>query len=318
MTTDRDFRLMAAPLQGFTESPFRHFHAEIYGTDPMDLTYFSPFMRFEKGDVRPRDMREITTPLNGNHRLVPQIIFKNPEEFTSLVDKIRASGHNAIDLNMGCPFVPQVRKGRGAGMLSRPDTIKEIGKIIEGMPEITFSLKMRLGIDSPTEWQSLADIINHTPLDHVTIHPRTASQQYSGELHTDEFGKFAKALIHPIIFNGDICTPAMIENLRERYPEIKGVMAGRGLLMRPSLFNEWVENREWSREERTEKLLRLHSAIFSHYRSTLTGGDAQILSKIKPKWEYFGADFERKAVKKILKANSLANYTTAISSLTSA
>ena len=316
MRNDSDFRLMAAPLQGFTESPFRHFHAEIYGTGAMNVTYFSPFLRLEKGDVRPRDMREISTPLNGNHQFIPQIIFKNPEEFTLLVDKIKSAGHTSIDLNMGCPFVPQVRKGRGAGMLSHPDVIEEIGNLMAEMPDITFSLKMRLGTDSPKEWQPLVDIINRMPLEHVTIHPRTASQQYGGELHTDEFSEFSSALIHPVIFNGDITTPSMIDSLRERHPSIKGIMAGRGLLMRPSLFNEWTENREWSREERIEKLLQLHNAIFNHYRSTLTGGDAQVLSKIKPMWEYFGADFDRKPVKKILKANSLTNYTTAISSLT--
>ena len=64
------FRLMAAPLQGYTEAPFRHFHAEIYGGGK-SLTYFSPFLRIEKGSVRPRDLRDITSPLNANHRLIP-------------------------------------------------------------------------------------------------------------------------------------------------------------------------------------------------------------------------------------------------------
>ena len=77
------FRLMAAPLQGYTEAPFRHFHAEIYGGGE-SLTYFSPFLRIEKGSVRPRDLRDITSPLNANHRLIPQIIFRDATEFRTL------------------------------------------------------------------------------------------------------------------------------------------------------------------------------------------------------------------------------------------
>ena len=99
------FRLMAAPLQGYTEAPFRHFHAEIYGGGE-SLTYFSPFLRIEKGSVRPRDLRDITSPLNANHRLIPQIIFRDATEFRTLTSAVRSAGHSHLDLNLGCPFVP--------------------------------------------------------------------------------------------------------------------------------------------------------------------------------------------------------------------
>lgn len=97
---------MAAPLQGFTEAPFRHFHADIYGNSGIRglVTYFSPFLRLEKGDVRARDMRDISSPLNGNHHLIPQIIFKNADEFSQLAGKVRDEGWREIDLNMVLPF----------------------------------------------------------------------------------------------------------------------------------------------------------------------------------------------------------------------
>lgn len=91
-------------------------------------------------------------------------------------------------------------------------------------------------------------------------------------------------------------------------------MAGRGLLMRPSLFAEWLGQRTWTREERVTSLLKLHKAIFDHY-STVLNGDTQILAKIKPFWEYFGAEFERKGVKTIMKATKLSKYVDAIRNL---
>lgn len=200
-------------------------------------------------------------------------------------------------------------------MLGQPAVITEIGEIMASMPDITFSVKMRLGIENPTEWREIADLINRLPLSHVAVHPRTASQQYSGLLHTDEFANLVSTIVHPVIFNGDITTPDAITALREKYPDIGGVMIGRGLLQRPSIINEWMEGSEWTYRQRAEKIMALHSAIFNHYRTGLTGGYAQILAKIKPLWEYFGANFDRKSIKKIIKSNSLANYTSAISAL---
>ncbi|WP_354668778.1 tRNA-dihydrouridine synthase, partial [uncultured Duncaniella sp.] len=55
-------------------------------------------------------------------------MFRDVNEFIALVNAVKAIGHRRVDLNMGCPFVPQVRKGRGAGMLVRSDVIPEISR----------------------------------------------------------------------------------------------------------------------------------------------------------------------------------------------
>lgn len=310
-----DFLLMAAPLQGYTEAVFRHFHTEIYGMKPLPaITYYTPFLRLEKGAVRPRDVREINSGLNDNHRLIPQIICRDEEEFRQLVRVVAEAGYNNVDINMGCPFIPQVRKGRGAGLPANPDKMREIADAMSEMPDMKFSVKMRLGISCPDEWREVISIINGMPLTHLTVHPRTVSQQYSGELHFDEFGQLLAAAEHPVIFNGDITAPEIIDSLRERFPQLAGVMTGRGLLMRPSLFAEWLGQRTWTREERVAALLRLHQAIFDHY-STVLNGDTQILAKIKPFWEYFGAEFERKGVKMIMKATKLSKYVDAVRNL---
>lgn len=301
------FTLMAAPLQGYTEAPFRHFHSEIYGGAGA-LTYFSPFVRIEKGEPRPRDMRDVTSPLNANHRLIPQIIFRDATEFRLLVSTLRESGHNRVDLNLGCPFVPQVRKGRGAGMLQAPNRLREIADIMAAdYPDIGFSVKMRLGVSDPAEWRLLMPLINTMPLTHLTAHPRTAAEQYSGPLHPDEFASIADSCVHPLIFNGDITTPEMIDELRRRFPALAGVMIGRGLLSHPSIFAEWTSGHEWHPDERREAILRLHAAILGLYTRTLSG-DTQILAKIKPLWDYFGTDFGRKTVKKLLKSPTLPAY----------
>lgn len=309
------FKVMCAPVQGFTESPFRHYHSMLYGCPEVPLTYFTPFLRMERGEVRRRDLRELSSELNDGHDLVPQIIFRGTEEFVKLTAIVRDAGFGAVDLNLGCPFPPQVNKGRGAGMLADPMRLQEVCRAMEQFPDMKFSAKMRLGVSSPDEWGEALRILGDAPLTHITLHPRTAAQVYGGELHPAEALRFIHASAHSVIFNGDILTPEAIDKVRADYPGIAGVMIGRGLLIRPSLVAEWSGGEEWSVARRRSRLLELHDRIFTHLSETLTGGDTQILMKVKPLWEYFGAEFDRKQTKKIKKAGTLQRYRQAIAEL---
>ncbi|MCM1163453.1 MAG: tRNA-dihydrouridine synthase family protein [Muribaculaceae bacterium] len=303
-----DFKIMFAPLQGFTEASYRHLHATLAGGIEDEVEYFTPFLRMEHGEVRRRDLADLITPLNDGLNLTPQIIFKDAAEFKALAHAVVEAGYDRVDLNLGCPFVPQVRKGRGAGMLQHPGRLTEVAEAMDGFKDrLQFSVKMRLGVNAPAEWNSLTDIINAMPLRHVAVHPRTASQQYGGTLVLSEFEAMAEVFVHPLVFNGDITEPAQIDALRSGYPWLKGVMIGRGLLMRPSIADEWRHGREYSAEERRALALRLHRALLDHYRATLCG-DAQVLSKISPWAEWLECVLDRRTAKHLLKTGSLANY----------
>lgn len=296
-------------MQGYTDAPYRHFHAEIYGGTG-DL-YCSPFIRVEHGEIRRRDLRDITSEFNDGMHLLPQVIFRDAVEFNPLVDAVAGAGYDRIDLNMGCPFPPQVKKGRGAGILVDLPRLEEIASAVNSREDIRFSVKMRLGVTSPDEFRPVVPLLNDMRLDHVTVHPRIATQQYGGELYMDRYEELRAALRHPVIFNGDVRVPADIDSALGR---ADGVMIGRGILARPSLIAEWREGREWSAEERLEHILQLHAGIFAHYAGTLCG-DAQILMKIKPFWEYLEPEIGHKSFKLIKKATSLPKYEAALATI---
>ena len=291
---DNEFKLMAAPLQGLTEAAWRSVHFRLFGEEQEDVEYFTPFIRVEKGEVRKRDMRDYTSDLNVGMRLTPQIIFRDAEEWRMLVDALAEAGATRIDMNMGCPFPPQVRKGRGAGMLAHPDMVEEIAKAMEGYADsIDFSVKMRLGVNDASESLSLVDILNSMKLRHITVHPRTATQQYKGELQLDAMDGFASRLKHPVVFNGEVSSPSDIEKLTSRYD---GVMVGRGLLRRPTLFAEYRSGGELTAEERNEAFLSLIGRTASVLEQRLCGA-TQLKDKMKPYWEYAPETLDRKTVK---------------------
>lgn len=296
---------MAAPLQGYTEAAWRHHHAALLPQAVPDR-YFSPFLRLEKGELRRRDLRDITSTLNTDN-LTPQIIFRDLDEFKRLADAVAASGHTTLDLNLGCPFPPQVKHGRGAALLRRPDTLAAVAREMAVRPDIAFSAKMRLGVTDPGEWRAVMGAISEMPLTHLTVHPRTASQQYAGELQTESVAEIIAQSPHPVIFNGDILTPADIDRVMDAYPGLAGVMIGRGLLARPSLIAEWREGGEWSADRRLSLMIELHRRVLDTYRETLCG-DTQILMKIRPFWDYAEPLIGHKTAKAIRKAGSLTAY----------
>lgn len=297
-----------APVQGHTDAAWRHYHSATYGAGNH---YFTPFIRCDHGTLRRQDVKDFTSELNIGIDVEPQVIFRDMEELRILLDALQASGAERVNLNMGCPFPLQAGKGRGAGLLRHMEVVEQLPEMLSEYPELSFSAKMRLGMEEPEEWKPVLDVLNTLELRHLAVHPRVARQQYRGDLLLSEMEAFLEKSKNPVVYNGEIRTPADIDEVAGRFPKIAGVMTARGVLGRPSLLAEHAEGREWNREERLSKMLEFHRKLMNHYSSTLCG-DSQVLSKIKPFWEYAEEEIGRKAWKAIRKASNLARYHSAV------
>lgn len=291
-----------APLQGYTDHVYRTSHHRIAGG--VD-EYYTPFARLESGAPRKKDLRDTAPENNIGTPSVPQVIARNREEFASLCDILQDQGWKRIDLNMGCPFPMQVRAGRGSGLIKNVDAFKEIAAEIAMRNEVKFSIKMRLGQESEEEYTQLLSILNNTPLVHITMHPRLGKDQYKSQPNMTAFEQFCKVCDHPIVYNGDINDTDCLEQLKQRYPEIKGFMIGRGLLSKPWMFCE---------KEPLEVVLSLHRSIYEHAVANLCG-DSQILSRLHAFWEYLDSAIDKKTYKAITKSGNLRNYREAVSKL---
>lgn len=332
-----------APLQGYTDDVYRRAHCRICGGV---ARYYTPFLRVEHGAPRERDIMAIAPQHNEGVPLAVQFIARDAEEMRILLEAVTSHDSNTapacarhIDINMGCPFPLQVRHGRGAGILPKPAKVAEVCRFVSAAVAAasssatdsldaaapTFSVKMRLGATDADEWRAVLPMLNDTPLTHITLHPRVATQQYGGEPDMEAFEAFLAECHHPVIYNGDITSPADIRTLEKRYPTLAGVMIGRGLLARPTLAAEYAEGRECSDREVVEAIMHLHDAVFENYARRYAGNDPQMLSKLRTFWDYHdpslglgGSDapvIDRKIWKKIHKAGSMRNYLQAVGAL---
>lgn len=305
--------LLIAPLQGFTDSFWRRAHSEkmaAYGVRPV---YFAPFARIEKGMVRPRDLREMA-PAEGIN-LIPQAIFRDADELARIADAVETMGYRRLDLNMGCPFPPQTKAGRGAAAAVNPKLLDDLRRFIESRRELEFTAKMRPGLQLTDEWEAVADLIDALPLKYLTIHPRAARQQYRGEPDTEAFASMYEKLRHRLVYNGDVRTPHDFKATAERFPDLAGIMAGRGVLARPSLPVEIASGEEWDSAERR----RLWAGIMKNIAERLSessAGTAQAMDRLRPRLEYYEEEaVGRKEIKRLAKTRTPEEFISLLTNL---
>ena len=105
-----------------------------------------------------------------------------------------------------------------------------------------------------------------------------------------------------------------IRRIESAYPNLAGIMIGRGLLARPSLAQEYASGKEQSWTERRKPLLEMHQRMMEHYQQTMNS-ESQLHNKLRTFWEYTEPLIGRKPYKKIMKSGNLRNYMSAIEEL---
>jgi len=301
-------KLSLAPLQGYTDLVFRRAFAKYIGGIDQ---FYTPFLVLQKGDELKSSHRREVEP-NVEKDLIPQFLGNSLNEFVFFRDYLIDLGYKKMNWNLGCPFPMVAKKKKGSGLLLYPDLIEEI--LSEGLDErIELSVKMRLGYESNEELEAVLKVLNKFKLSEIIIHPRLGKQMYKGEVDIEAFEKAIELSRHPLAYNGDICS---LEDYQERlgqFPSLEHMMIGRGVLWDLFLPLKIKGESMPSKSERLDLLEKLHGDIYDSYTSYLSG-DTQLLSKLKPMWEYFSANFnnERKVYKGIKKAGGMKKYNAAV------
>ncbi|MBR0056700.1 MAG: tRNA-dihydrouridine synthase family protein, partial [Kiritimatiellae bacterium] len=215
--------------------------------------------------------------------LVPQAIGKNPADFATLVSALRDLGYTRCDLNAGCPWPMIVRRGRGAGLLNAPATL--FAMLDAGCAALPggISLKARLGVDDPKTLPGLIDRLNAYPLAALAIHARTARQMYGGPPDLESFAECLGAAKMPVIYNGDIFTPADASRILARFPALAGLMIGRGAARDPTLALQIKSGPPADRDRRLAEFEATYAAL---NRERLSG-PGHFLGRMKEFWSYF-------------------------------
>jgi tRNA-dihydrouridine synthase B len=310
-----DATLLSSPLQGFTDYRFRNaFHKYFGGID----TFYAPYIRMNgKIVIKNSYKRDLALENNDTLEVIPQIMTNSDEEFLFVVKYIQELGYKELNWNLGCPYPMVTKRGMGSGLICNPEKIDHILKRVHNETDITVSMKMRMGYDTPEEIQDVFPILDKYPLKNIAIHARIGKQLYKGGVDLDSFQKCVDNTKHKLYYNGDITSVTKYREMQERFPSIDHWMLGRGLISDPFL-PQMIKDNTTVYPENSMKIFReFHDTIFNEYQEYLSG-PTPIKMKMLGFWEYFSQSFSnpQKVYKKIKKAGNIKNYQTAVSEIT--
>ena len=299
-------RIYFAPLEGLTDAIYRRVHHATFGGV---AKYFMPFISPSSSlSFTSRQQSDIDPRENAGVPAVPQILCKDAGLFLEMTKLLRDAGYTEVNLNLGCPSGTVTAKRKGAGFLLLPAELDAFLERVFASPALrglAISLKTRIGFAGEEEWERLLDIYRQYPLARLIVHPRLRSDYYTGPVHPDAFAAALEGSPFPVVWNGDVFSPADLEALRARFPSVGSVMLGRGLAAEPGLAGR-LETGEACRRE---TLRDFHEAVSEEYRAVLYGETA-LCHRMKELWSYLILHFEggEKHFKRLTKAKSWAEF----------
>ncbi|XP_010555252.1 PREDICTED: tRNA-dihydrouridine(47) synthase [NAD(P)(+)]-like [Tarenaya hassleriana] len=153
-----------------------------------------------------------------------------------------------IDINMGCPIDIVVNKGAGSALLTKPLRMKNIVGVASSIVETPITIKVRTGFfEGKSRIDSLIADIGNWGATAVTIHGRSRQQRYSKLADWDYVYQCAKKAPSnlQVIGNGDVFSYLDWNKHKSDCPELSSCMIARGALIKPWLFTEIKEQRDW-------------------------------------------------------------------------
>ena len=274
----------------------------------------APFITSVKGNkVNLSHIRDVDPKHNDTARLIPQILGTDPHDFLLLASTFSSMGYRSVNWNIGCPYPMVARKKRGCGLMPYPDRIDSfLNRVIPEM-KCPLSVKVRLGLHSPAELETLLPVFNRYPLEEIIIHARTGDQMYEGLVDLRSFGALYHEFKMPVVYNGDIMSYVNYHDLTLRYPDIHRWMLGRGVLRNPLLIPSIRSGKELLDPD---KIRRFHDNLFRKYEKVMpTRG--HLLGKMKGLWFYMGSLFtgREKEIRIVLKSTKVADYENSVKSV---
>lgn len=303
--------LVSSPLQGYTDFRFRNAFNKYFGG--IDL-YYAPYIRLNgEKEIKASYQRDLLPDNNLNIPVQPQVMCKTAEDFLLVADYVQSLGYSELNWNLGCPYPMVTKKGMGAGLIKNADAIVEILEKAFEQSKLDVSLKMRLGDESADEIKALLPKLDQFPIKNIAIHPRLGKQQYKGSVNLSVFEECLLLTKHPVIYNGDITSVSKYNELKERFPQVKDWMIGRGIIQDPFLPQMIKHNQTAYPEDAIRIFKSFHDELFEGYSQALSG-DKHIILKMYHFWEYFSLLFtdSHKCLKRVKKAQTMAKYEMAV------
>jgi tRNA-dihydrouridine synthase B len=220
-------------MQDVTDLAFMRVIA-VYGAPDY---FFTEFFRVH-GQSRPE--RHILRSIDENDTGRPVFAQMIGEDIPHLVRTAEALAKHpiaGIDLNLGCPAPKVYKKNVGGGLLRDPDRIAAILSALRDAVPGLLTVKMRIGFENDVNFDRILEIVNSNGVDLLTVHGRTVSEMYRGDVHYDRIAHAAARSRCPVLANGNVTSASRAAEI-VRDTGSTGLMIGRHAIRNPWIFRQ--------------------------------------------------------------------------------
>jgi tRNA-dihydrouridine synthase B len=225
--------LALAPMQDVTDLAFWRVMARYGGAD----VYWTEYFRVHRDSHIEGWILDSITQNPTGRPVIAQMIGNDVPSLVRTARELQQHPVAAIDLNLGCPAPVVYRKCAGGGLLREPAKIDAILGALREAVSIPFTVKTRIGFDSPAVFDALLALFAKHSIDLLTVHGRTVAQMYRPGVRYDLIAQAARELPCPVLANGNVHGPDQAAELLAE-TGARGLMIGRGAIRNPWLFEQ--------------------------------------------------------------------------------
>jgi len=223
--------VLLAPMAGFTSLPFRRLALEFGASLTFTEMVSAKACLFDnKKTMEILDVHESEKPC------ACQIFGSEPDVMSEAVKLPVFEKFDIIDINMGCPAPKIVSNGDGSALMKDIGLASRIIKACVASTNKPITVKFRSGYDDNSiNAVEFAKMCEESGASAITIHGRTRTQMYGGQVDLDVIKSVKDAVNIPVIASGDVVDKASMDRTLE-YTGCDAVMVGRGALGSPEIF----------------------------------------------------------------------------------
>lgn len=230
--------LFCAPLAEITHSAFRRLVSDFGGCGAI-FTEMLSGRHILKEDpqsspyVRRRAQEE---------RVFYQVMLRPSDPVEEIIGRVGGMEPDGVDINLAC-YAPVIRRlEAGSQLFENLPALKDVlGRVRASWPG-PLTVKIRLGSDTSGAEERFVErikVIEDAGVDAITLHVRFFEDKFKRRARHELFQWATTLTKLPIIANGDITSPALVQQNDRLFATVAGLMIGRMAIARPWIFASW-------------------------------------------------------------------------------
>lgn len=225
--------VILAPMAGYTDLAMRHLCLQAGAGLVCTEMISSKALHYKNEKTE-----EMLKNFESDRPVAVQIFGHEPEIMAEAVRNPLIQQFDIIDINMGCPARKIISNGDGSALLKDFALAENVIRTCVEATEKPVTVKFRIGYNQGENIAvEFAKMCERAGAAAITVHGRTTSQGYAGNVDYETIREVKKAVKIPVFANGDCRSREDYERILN-LTKADGIMVGRAAVGCPEIFSE--------------------------------------------------------------------------------